>query len=274
MSEEYEMGVTTARKTAVGTTAVNSPTRQHSDENRRPSNPAHFAPSIQTSGYYNHEKPTLQDALAQLSPNELEAVPTNTDPVADFDALLASLESEDEEGQSIEDEVPTIGEARAVPSVLLETSPNRGLDDVEVLSRRKRYGWNMMKDENRSHLKTFLMFFVGPIQCVMLVSQDPYPSSRFPVEAHRLETSRFPADMAFVVGVCTGCGPARLDRSRSHCRLALAQCSCWLYSRLSSWEYCQGTQEDAGTEMYSLAQRWDSGRSGCAQSRSWGHRLP
>lgn len=177
MSEEYEMNVTRAGTTANGTIAVSPPALQRSNEERRPSNPGRFSPSIQISGYSNHEKPTPQDALAQLSSNELDAVPTNIDPVDDFDALLASLESDDEEELSIEDKVPTIGEARAVPSVLLETSPNQGLDDAEVLSRRKRYGWNMMAEENRSHLKTFLMFFVGPIQCVMLVSRNPYPSS-------------------------------------------------------------------------------------------------
>lgn len=266
------MDATTAGTTAVGTTAVNSPTRQHSNENQRPSDPGRFSPGIQTSGYYNHKGPTLQEALAQISPCELDGVPTNTDVVGDFDALLASLESDDEEELSIEHEIPTVGEARAVPSVLLETSPNRGLDDAEVLSRRKRYGWNMMKEENHSHLKTFLMFFVGPIQCVMLVSQHLCPpQADFPSRLIPVKTSRFPADTTFVVGVCTGCWSARLDRSGSHCRLALTQRSCWLYSRLSSREYCQGTQEDAGTEVYSLAQRWNSGRSGCAQSRSGGH---
>ena len=182
MSEEYEMDITEAGTTAAGTTAVNSPTRQRSDENQRHGNPGRFSPSIQSGGYYNHGKPTVQDALGQLSPNELDVVPTNTDAVGDLDALLASLESDDEEDPSIEDKVPAIGEARAVPSVLLETPPNRGLDDVEVFSRRKRYGWNMMKEEKRSHLRTFLMFFVGPIQCVMLVSWDLCASNCFFVE--------------------------------------------------------------------------------------------
>ena len=237
MSKDYDMDDTTAGGTATGTTALSPPTPQRSSNaNRRPSNPGRFSPSIQTSGYYNRENPTLQEALDQLSPSEPEAIP---DPVRDFDALLASLESDDEEELSIEDEIPPVGEARAVPGVLLETPSDQGLTDAEVLSRRKRYGWNMLKEENRSHLKTFLMFFVGPIQCVMLVSRDPYPSSRFLVEAHPLETSQCLADTPFVAGVCTGCGPARLDRSWGHCRLALTQRSCWLYSRLSSWEYRQ-----------------------------------
>ena len=178
------MDGTKADTTAAGTTAVNSPTRQRSDENQRPSNPGLFSPSIQTGGHYHNKKYTLQDALAEISPLELDTVSTNTDAVKDFDALLASLESDDEQDPSIEDEIQKAGEARAIPTALLETSPNRGLDDAEVLSRRKRYGWNMMKEENRSHFRTFLSFFVGPIQCVMLVSQGLYPSSRFPVEAH------------------------------------------------------------------------------------------
>lgn len=177
MSEEYEMDDTTAGATAAGTAADDPPSRQRSDQDRRPSVPGRFSPSIQTSGYYNREKVSLKDALAQISPSELDAVPTSTDSVEDFDELLASLESDDEKEVSVEDEIRTVGEARAIPSVLLETSPNHGLDDAEVLSRRKRYGWNMMKEEKRSHLKTFLMFFVGPIQCVMLVSRGPFPSN-------------------------------------------------------------------------------------------------
>lgn len=270
MSKEYEMDMTAAGKAAAGTTAAPLPTGQRSDENQRPSISRRFLPSIKTGGSSNHEKLSLQDALAQISPSEVDAHSVmSTGTVEDFDALLAALDSEDEEEPSIEDEIPTVGEARAVPSVLLETSPTHGLDDAEILSRRKRYGWNMMKEENRSHLKTFLMFFVGPIQCVMLVSQDPSSSCRFPVE-----TNRFSADMTCVVSVCPGCGPTRLDRSGSYRRPPVAQCGCWLHSRLSSWKYCQGTQKDAGTEMYSLAQRWDSSRGGCNRPCSRGHRPP
>ena len=180
MLEEYEMESTTAGTTAAG---VTSPTQRRSNETKI------FSPSTQISG---HQKSTLQEAPAELSPNELDGVPTNTDQVEDFDALLASLESDNEEVLSIKDKIQTFGEARPIPSVLLETSPNRGLDDAEVLSRRKRYGWNMLKEEKRSHLKTFLMFFVGPIQCVMLVSSHhPFPPANSPPP----KTSKFPAEM-------------------------------------------------------------------------------
>lgn len=149
-----------------------SPPRR-SDENRRPSNPGLFSPHIQTGGHSNNNRTSFQDALAELSPDEIEDAPSNTDAIRDFDLLLASLDSDDEQEPSNEDEIPKIGEPRAIPSVLLETHPNRGLDDHEVLSRRKRYGWNFMKEDNRSHFRTFLSFFVGPIQCVMIVSRDP-----------------------------------------------------------------------------------------------------
>ena len=189
------MDCTTAGNTAAGTTAVNSPNQKRSYEDRRPSISGHFPSNIQINGCYNHEKPTLQDALAQLSPDELAAVPSNTIAVEDFDALLASLESDDEEELSIEDKIPTVGEARPIPSILLETSPNRGLDDAELISRRKKYGWNVMKEESRSHIRTFLMFFVGPIQCVMLVSRGSYTSSRFRLRPNPLDTSPFLANM-------------------------------------------------------------------------------
>ena len=187
MSEDHEMHGTTDDTVIAGTTAVNSPTRQRSEENQRPRNPGLSSPNIQTRGGHNYRKPTLPEALIQSSSSEHDGISTNIDPVEAFDALLTSLESDDEKELCTEYATPTIGEPRAVPSVLLETSPNQGLDDAEVLSRRKRYGWNAIKEENRSHLKTFLMFFVGPIQCVMLVSRDPYPLGGLFVKALPLQ---------------------------------------------------------------------------------------
>ena len=159
-------------------TSYFDPPTSSSDEEPRPGDPGYGSPSVRTSGPSRHnddnnnnnDESAVQKPPTRLPPGELETVRTKTDPVKDFDALLASLESDDENEQSSEDPIPAVGEARAIPSALLETSPNEGLDDAEVLSRRKRFGWNMMKEEKRSHLKTFLMFFVGPIQCVMLVS--------------------------------------------------------------------------------------------------------
>lgn len=204
--------------TKAGTTAgpahVDSPSRRP-DENQRPSNPPFFPPGLEPRAQNNNDEFTFEEILFPSSPsedgavpsspestepeagpsntelNEPEAGPSNTNEINNFEKLLADLESDDEQEPSIEDEIQDVGEARAVPTVLLETPPNRGLDDEEIIQRRRRYGWNYMKEESRSHFKIFLSFFVGPIQCVMLVSQDPYPSSRSPVEAYIPETSRF-----------------------------------------------------------------------------------
>lgn len=183
------MDGTTEEATTAGTTAVNSPTTPRSNENQRPRNPGLFSSDVPSNRYYGNRKPTLQDALSQLSPSEHDTVSTNNDSIEAFDELIASLESDDETELSTEPQTTALGQARAVPSVLLETSPNQGLDDAEVLSRRKRYGWNVMKEECRSHLKTFLMFFVGPIQFVMLVCRDSNLSRLI-----RFEISRFLTD--------------------------------------------------------------------------------
>lgn len=170
--EEHEMDGMADEAITAGTTAVHSPTRPRSNENQRPRNPGLFSSDIPSNRYHGYRKPTLPDAPSQLSPSEHEAVPTDTGSIEAFDELLASLESDDERELSTEPQTTALGEARPVPSVFLETPPSRGLDDAEVSSRRKRYGWNVMKEGRRSHLKTFLMFFVGPIQFVMLVCKD------------------------------------------------------------------------------------------------------
>ena len=198
------MDATNAGTTA-GMNPVHSPSRRP-DENQRPRNAGFCPPSTQTGGHktdeltFNEvlfpspsgedpapladtESDELEAGPSNTEPNGLEAGPSNTNSTEDIRSLLASLESDDEQEPSIEDEMQKVGEARPVPTVLLETPPNRGLDDDDIIQRRKRYGWNSMKEENRSQFKTFLSFFIGPIQCVMLVSQGLYPSSWLSVEA-------------------------------------------------------------------------------------------
>ena len=163
-----------------GTSAGNSPILSPSNENQRPRNHGISSATNQSSPHYDRRKfSTLPDTLSPWFFNGHDGVSAENDPVEvkAFDELLASLESDDEKELCIESQSPALGEARAVPSVLLETSPNEGLNNAEVLSRRKRYGWNMMKEEHQSHLKTFLMFFVGPIQFVMIVGRDLLPSN-------------------------------------------------------------------------------------------------
>ena len=187
MSKEHEMDGTTDDTNLAGTTAADSLTLQsYNDENQRPRNPGHFSASNHTSPHYDGRKPTLPEALSPMFPSDTDGVSADSDPAETqaFDELLASLESDDEKELCTEFQNPALGEARAVPSVLLETSPNQGLDNAEVQARRKRYGWNMMKEEHHSHIKTFLMFFVGPIQFVMLVGRDLSPPNDSPVKAH------------------------------------------------------------------------------------------
>ena len=86
----------------------------------------------------------------------------------DIDALIEELESQD--GNLEEEEEGTQpGAARNVPEDLLQTDTRQGLTHQEVLNRRKRYGYNQMKEEKENLILKFLGFFIGPIQFVMEV---------------------------------------------------------------------------------------------------------
>jgi H+-transporting ATPase len=86
----------------------------------------------------------------------------------DIDALIEELESQDGNLEE-EDDVTQPGGARNVPEDLLQTDTRQGLTHQEVLNRRKRYGYNQMKEEKENLILKFLGFFVGPIQFVMEV---------------------------------------------------------------------------------------------------------
>lgn len=90
-----------------------------------------------------------------------------------LDALIIELEEED--GKEADPEVLTIGPGgdRPIPPSLLQTDPSQGLSESEVISSRRKYGWNKMKEERRSNLVKFLMLFVGPVQAVMEVGRSP-----------------------------------------------------------------------------------------------------
>lgn len=95
---------------------------------------------------------------------------TRQETIVTIDALITELEHED--GKEPDPEVVTIGPGpdRVIDPTLLQTNLSIGLTDDEVLSSRRKYGWNSLKDERRSLLVKFLMLFVGPVQCVMEVS--------------------------------------------------------------------------------------------------------
>jgi H+-transporting ATPase len=54
------------------------------------------------------------------------------------------------------------------------TDTRTGLTNAEVISRRKKYGLNQMKEDKENLILKFLMYFVGPIQFVMEVSKLPF----------------------------------------------------------------------------------------------------
>ena len=87
----------------------------------------------------------------------------------DMDLLIEELESvrgiQDAEEELL-DEAESV---RVAPEDLLRTDLMKGLSDSEVLTRRKRYGLNKMKEEKENNVLKLLSFFVGPIQFVMEV---------------------------------------------------------------------------------------------------------
>jgi len=86
-----------------------------------------------------------------------------------LDKLLATLEAEDGGQIPIAEEVVPVGASQQVPDDWLKTDPASGLTHDQALQRRKKCGWNQMKEEKRNVFKQFAMFFVGPIQFVMEV---------------------------------------------------------------------------------------------------------
>ena len=89
----------------------------------------------------------------------------NSDSLA---SLIDDLQSERDDTLVDSNEKP--GEVKNVPDDLLQTDHSSGLNEVEVVLRRRRYGWNELSEEKRNHFKKLLSFFVGPIEFVMEVS--------------------------------------------------------------------------------------------------------
>lgn len=85
----------------------------------------------------------------------------------DMDALIEELESEDPEPAVVEEDFTSPTGNRAVPEELLNTDTRVGLEEWDVLARRKKFGLNQMKEEKQNLILKFLGYFVGPIQFVM-----------------------------------------------------------------------------------------------------------
>jgi H+-transporting ATPase len=118
----------------------------------------------------------------QLSPEDSKPVaekkplPDDDDEEEDMDALIEELESQDGHIDDEDDEFDEPGGARPIPEELLQTDTRVGLTDAEVLTRRKKYGLNQMREEKENLILKFLHFFVGPIQFVMEVGDGFYSS--------------------------------------------------------------------------------------------------
>lgn len=152
----------------------------------------------------SHEKPELDDNI---------------------DALIEELESHNghmEEEQDADDESSS---CHHVPLEELRTNTRTGLTDIEVATRRKRYGLNQMRKEEKQYLVVkFLMFFVGPIQFVMEVSCELCPYGMYG------------ANHVVTLGCCGfGGWSSRLGRPGRHLRIATSKCRCRICARVSSW---------------------------------------
>jgi H+-transporting ATPase len=124
--------------------------------------------------------PKHANALGGVSPKE-DPTPTENSGVLGQDELeteesLSFLidELDAEDGKEPDPDAASIhaGKLFEVPYAWLGTSLEDGLNDEEVIVRRKKYGWNVMKEAKRNHFLKFLSFFMGPVQWVMEVSNS------------------------------------------------------------------------------------------------------
>ncbi|MCJ1427869.1 plasma membrane H+-ATPase [Sticta canariensis] len=133
-----------------------------------PTPPNHLGtnvPSGQFNGSHDPEKIGHDDKAAPPADDKAGVV-LDEDEDENMDALIDDLESQD--GQLEEEEEKTeAGAARPVAEELLQTDTRFGLTESEIVSRRKKFGLNQMKEEKENLILKFLGYFVGPIQFVM-----------------------------------------------------------------------------------------------------------
>lgn len=132
------------------------------------------APALNTnieSGQFDEKaQQHRQQAPAEQVPRKVAAA-EDDDEDEDIDALIEDLESQDgHEGFDEEEEEGSPGGGRVVPEEMLQTDSRVGLTESEVVTRRRKYGLNQMKEEKENLILKFFSYFVGPIQFVMEVS--------------------------------------------------------------------------------------------------------
>lgn len=127
----------------------------------------------------SHEKPELDDNI---------------------DSLIEELESHNGHMEEEQDADDVSSSCHHVPLEDLRTNTRTGLTDTEVATRRKKYGLNQMRKEEKQHpVVKFLMFFVGPIQFVMEVSCERCPYEMYGANMELLRLLRF-WRLVFVTG--------------------------------------------------------------------------
>ncbi|KAM5440181.1 plasma membrane H+-ATPase [Microsporum canis] len=137
----------------------------------QPVPPNHLGTAV-PSGQFGENKEEVQQHHHQQQAAAFDEkkgpMPEDDEEEEDMDQLIADLESQDGHIDEIDDEEDDQpGGERPVPEELLQTDTRTGLTDAEVLTRRKKYGLNQMKEEKENLLLKFLSYFVGPIQFVM-----------------------------------------------------------------------------------------------------------
>lgn len=139
--------------------------------------PEHLGVSV-LSGNVDEKKDYGNNGDEKLPPTKEAGPADEEEEDEDIDALIEELESQDANIDADEEEAVQPGGARVVPEEMLQTSTRTGLNANDVLTRRKKYGLNQMKEEKENLILKFLGFFVGPIQFVMEVSDRKNASWR------------------------------------------------------------------------------------------------
>ncbi|KAH7112202.1 putative plasma membrane ATPase [Dendryphion nanum] len=125
--------------------------------------PNHLGTNV-PSGNLDEKRPYGHHKEVIPSKNELE---DGDEEDEDINALIEELESQDGIMDYEEEEIAQPGGARPIPEDMLQTDSHVGLTAAEVISRRKKFGLNQMKEEKENLVLKFLGYFVGPIQFVM-----------------------------------------------------------------------------------------------------------
>ncbi|KAJ5373053.1 ATPase P-type K/Mg/Cd/Cu/Zn/Na/Ca/Na/H-transporter [Penicillium concentricum] len=119
-----------------------------------------------------------KDCVLGVQENDSLSPPETLNPITSseedteesLDCLIEDLHAEDGNHPDV-DEITIRGEETCqIPADMVNTNINEGLSEAEVVLRRKKYGWNRMKEQKRNHFLNFIAFFNGPVQWVMEIA--------------------------------------------------------------------------------------------------------